>query len=149
VTIKAQAAGSLRVITAVKVKVAGVVRSCSSVKVMSGGTLRTVFSAPSSTLALSLNYSSLSVTGAASSLTSAIVTGTATGGTGPYTYAWTRTVDPGYATVTANSPAAASTSFTASGLISSEPDNATYRCTVTDSLGATAAADVALTFTRS
>lgn len=72
--------------------------------------------------------------------TSELVTVTAVGGTGPYTYAWTRL--SGSAAVFADSSTDASTTFSASICFGSR--SAVFRCTVTDSLSATAAVDVSV-----
>lgn len=67
-------------------------------------------------------------------VTTPSVTVTPTGGTGPYTYAWT--YDSGDSGFTANSAAAATTTFT--GSVASGADRvAVWKCTVTDSLAAT------------
>lgn len=65
---------------------------------------------------------------------------TPTGGTGPYTYAWTKAAGD---TLTVTSASAASTTFSANpagGTLSAQ-----YMCTVTDSLAATAAITVGVT----
>lgn len=77
---------------------------------------------------------------------SASATVTASGGTAPYTYAWTRI--SGATEITANSTTAATTSFNCTGLAAGEVNNAVFRCTVTDSVSATATADVSVQFTR-
>lgn len=54
-------------------------------------------------------------------------------------------------TLTVNSPTAATTTFTASGLLEGDSRDATYRCTVTDSTVGTpltATADVLITIER-
>lgn len=69
--------------------------------------------------------------GASHSVTSPPSTATASGGTGPYTYAWTFL--DGDAGITINSPAAAATSFTAT----LGPDgfkSADFRVTATDTV---------------
>jgi len=83
-----------------------------------------------------------------STATSASVTVTASGGTPPYTYAWTRV--SGASTITANSPTAATTTFSCTGLDPSEVNEAVFRCTVTDSAGSpgTATVDVSVRFER-
>lgn len=68
------------------------------------------------------------------------VTATPSGGTGPYTYAWTYVSGD---TFTVNSPAAASTTFSRS-LAVDDTFAGEYRVTVTDSLAATASAVVAV-----
>lgn len=73
------------------------------------------------------------------------VTVTPTGGTGPYTYAWTRL--SGSSSIYATSPTAATTTFHATIYIGPSR-TATFRCTVTDSLSATAVVDVPVTISR-
>lgn len=70
----------------------------------------------------------------------------ASGGTAPYTYAWTRI--SGAATITANSSTAATTSFNCTGLVAAEINEAVFRCTVTDSVAATDTVDVSVRFER-
>ena len=81
----------------------------------------------------------------ATSVTTNAVTVTAVGGTGPYTYAWTRL--SGSTAVDADSPTNATTTFTAivprDGVCT-----ATFRCTVTDSLGSTGTVNVVATLTH-
>lgn len=72
------------------------------------------------------------------SLTSSAVTGTAIGGTAPYTYAWTYVSGSSY---TINSPASAATTFT-TNLSATQLKSGVYRCTVTDAFLSTASADV-------
>ena len=77
----------------------------------------------------------------AGSVVSSTITGTPTGGTGPYTYAWTK--DSGD-TLTLSAALAASTTFS-STLTDDETKSAVYRLTVTDSLLATASATIGVT----
>lgn len=72
-------------------------------------------------------------------VTSNSVTATPVGGTGPYTYAWTWL--SGDSAVAANSPTSASTTFSAI-VPKWDSREATMRVTVTDSLSATATADI-------
>lgn len=74
-------------------------------------------------------------------VTSTTVTTTVTGGTGPYTYAWTRV--SGSSSVSANSPTASSTSFSAI-VGKNQVKTAFYKVVVTDSLAATAEAFVSV-----
>ena len=83
--------------------------------------------------------------GAASSLTTASVTGTPSGGTAPYTYSWAKQSG---GSITVNSPTAATSTFVASGLASGENRTAVYRLTVTDALSATAYADLTVEIQR-
>lgn len=72
-------------------------------------------------------------------VTSNSVTATPTGGVGPYTFSWARIT--GSSAPQANSPTSATTSWSAN-LGKNQVGDATWRCTVTDSLFATAFADV-------
>jgi hypothetical protein len=65
---------------------------------------------------------------------------TASGGTGPYTYAWTRI--SGSALITANNPSSGTTLF--SGTIEVGVTTATFRVTATDAVLATATTDVSV-----
>ena len=90
---------------------------------------------------ISPDYSYTSRTGAGA-ISSGTVTGTALGGTSPYTYAWAYVSGNSY---TISSAATASTQFSTS-LSGGFYKSGTYRCTVTDNLGVTAYADVGVDF---
>lgn len=77
-------------------------------------------------------------------ITSSTAYATPTGGTSPYTYAWTKV---GGDTMTATNPTSASTAFRL-GVGPGDSKSATYRCTVTDSLGQTASGTVNITLTN-
>ena len=77
----------------------------------------------------------------AGTVTTGSVTVTASGGTGPYIYAWTNVSGD---TFTVTSPTAATTTFSITVAVE-EVKLAQYRCTVTDSLAATYAVDVSVT----
>lgn len=95
-----------------------------------------------SPLSVSLSPTSLYTTRVGNgSVTSAAVTATASGGTG-YTYAWTLISGNSY---TINSPAAAATTFTTTVSVGFFKSGV-YRCTVTDSLGRTAYAEITVEF---
>ncbi len=98
------------------------------------------------TLLATVNPSSVSKTDPAASITTAGVTVTATGGTSPYTYAWTR--QSGSTNIAADSASAATTTFTGTSLVSGTTYNAVFRCTVTDNAAATATVDVSVTIVR-
>lgn len=68
------------------------------------------------------------------------------GGTGPYTYAWTVASHDSGLTPTATSPTFANTSFRQSGLSPGEVYFATFRCLVTDATGATGMCTASATF---
>lgn len=72
------------------------------------------------------------------SLTSAVDTATASNGVPGYTYAWTYVSGNSF---TISAPSSAATVFSTT-LPGSMYRSGTYRCTVTDSLGATARGDV-------
>lgn len=74
-------------------------------------------------------------------VTSSACTATASGGTGPYTYAWTYV--SGSSAISADSPTGASTTFTAN-VSKNGSKSAVWKVTVTDSLSATASANVSI-----
>lgn len=80
------------------------------------------------------------------SATSAAATVTATGGTPPYSYAWTRI--SGSTDISATSASAASTTFDVVSMSDGATKSAIFRCTVTDDVAATATIDVSVEFTR-
>lgn len=94
----------------------------------------------STTLNATASPSSLSTSGTGTPLTTASTTVTPTGGTSPYTYAWTRI--SGSTSITANTASAASTTFTGASLASGTTYSAVFRCTVTDNVAATKTVDV-------
>lgn len=87
--------------------------------------------------------------GAGSSFTTETFTAVATGGTAPYTYAWTRISGGPRWNAAADSPATAASTFSGTGFISGLPATGVYRMTVTDALLATDTADVTVTYERS
>lgn len=105
-----------------------------------------VFWDPSGTVSFSVTISP-TVTGG-SSYTSIVVTGsvtaTATGGTGPYSYAWslgdfTNTTPP-----SVTSPSSATTTFQQTNVAVDDTDSATFTVTATDSLANTATASISV-----
>lgn len=78
--------------------------------------------------------------------TTGTVTNTPAGGASPYTYAWTFDSSDGGISIT--SPTSAATTFVGNTMDPGTTRNAIARCTVTDSLGATAYALVAMTLVR-
>ena len=70
------------------------------------------------------------------------VTVTASGGTGPYTYAWAK--KSGIGTITATDATSASTTFSGS-LLAEQTRNHIWTCTVTDDVAATTTVDVSVT----
>lgn len=96
--------------------------------------------APPITLAVTPSVSGAGSSFGTISITSGVATATPTGGTGPYTYAWTKVAGD---TLTVTSPNSASTTFRA-GIGPSDSRSATYRCTVTDKNGLTASGNVSI-----
>ena len=100
----------------------------------------------SSVLGASAVPTSIEKTDTTASITTASTTVTASGGTSPYTYAWTR--NSGSTAISANSASAATTTFTGSSLASGTTYSAVFRCTVTDNAAATKTVDVNVSITR-
>lgn len=81
-----------------------------------------------------------SVRSGGGSLTSSVSAGVASGGTAPYSYAWTYVSGDVF---TINSPSSNSTTFTTT-LIAGQTKTGVYRLTVTDSVAATVSATVTI-----
>lgn len=134
-----------RTISDVAVRDGGnVLRDLSEIRVRdSNNTLRLVWSlAPPMAASASPEtvYGSTLGTGTATTNSTTV---TPSGGTPPYTYAWTLlSRDNLSADPTANSPTAATTTFTQTSIGIGESYSATWRCTVTDDDANTATADV-------
>jgi len=137
-----------RTVTAMKVIDGGAVdRTITQMRVIdANGTDRLVYSTSAALSAANAPSPATGGTLGTGTAISATVTCTPTGGTGPYTYAWTRISYTSATAPTINSAATAATGFTQTGLGPAESESAVFRCTVTDSLAATATADVTVTF---
>lgn len=141
--LKAQDAGTLRTITRGYARLAGVTRTLKTAKVMDGGVLRTVaiFASPLSLTAspagAANTYESFGMP-LPQTLTTDLITAIPAGGLAPFTYAWAYLSGDVFSV---SHPTGAGTyfnyTFNAFGFRS-----ATYRCTVTDSVGSTATVDV-------
>lgn len=97
-------------------------------------------------LSATVNPGSVSSSTGAANQTTASVTVTATGGTSPYTYAWTWF--SGGSSITITSATSASTTFSTTGLAESATRSGVARCTVTDNVSATYTIDVDVQITR-
>lgn len=95
--------------------------------------------------ALSVAISPTTASATGSTVTTNSVTATPTGGLGPFTYAWTLVSNSGVTSPAITSPSTAATRFTGSPT-DGHSGTATFRCTVTDSLGTVATADVEATW---
>jgi hypothetical protein len=140
------AGGTLQTIASMKVLDGGTLRTLRTVKVMDadGVTLRTVavFATPlTGVQALPLI---VEATGAGSLVTSSIAMAVPTGGLSPFTYSWVRLTG----TASANSPAAAVTTFTSAALSPGQSSTSTFRVTVTDSIGADETTDISVILGR-
>lgn len=135
------AAGTLRTITRLRMRdTAGILRTIQQVRMRDEtGVLRTVFQY----LSLDVNTTSAfgSSSGAASAgvVVSSSVTGTVSGGTAPYVYAWER-ID-GSAGISADTPAVATSTFSATVNEATGGMFANFRLKVTDANGAEAYSD--------
>jgi hypothetical protein len=98
------------------------------------------------TLGAAAAPSAISKTDSTSSITTVSTTVTPTGGTAPYTYAWTRI--SGSTLITANSASSATTTFTGTPLVNNTTYDAVFRCTVTDNVAATKTVDVSVSIRR-
>lgn len=74
-------------------------------------------------------------------VTTDAATAVGSGGTAPYTYAWSLVTHSAVTPPTADTASAASTTFTQTGIAPSTVEDATWICTVTDALSNTADSD--------
>jgi len=132
------ASGAWRTITGAEAYVGGQWRTILSAEVYKGGAWRTVgsFIQP---LTLSISPASISKGGSGPIVTYSSAVATPSGGSGPYTYLWE---------VTSGGPfsfgSATSGTTTVSADVSVSDKTGTIRCTVTDSLGATANSSISV-----
>ena len=122
-------------------------RVIKAIKVYQGGAWRDVanFTAGQGAITLALSPTSISKSGRTSTVNTANVTATPTGGQAPYTYAW---VKQSGGDITALNPANAITGFRAAGLAVDETRTAVFRCTATDNLGSSDSEDITVSITR-
>lgn len=145
-TVKVKSGGAVQTASAISIKIAGVMRAVRTIRVMHGAALRTVYSTTSALTASASPASVFGVTASTPCVTDS-TTMTPSGGTSPYTYSWALVSFSGGNTPTVTSSTLASTTFQQAKLGGADESNtAIFRCTVTDSLGATATADVSASF---
>lgn len=138
--VRIMTSGGLRTIQRLRVMHFGQLRTVKTLKVMDNGSLRLVGNFYSDVVA-SISPSSAYGTSTGGLATTNSVTASASGGLFPYTYSWSRISNDNPGTPFAVNPSLATTTFR--GM----PDGkATFRVTVTDSLGTQATADVVASF---
>lgn len=113
---------------------------------MPGGGDYLVFDADSGAGSLSLSINPVSAIGASgvggpTNVSTNSVTVTASGGTGPYSYAWTL-FEAALGTWSISTPSERTTRFVAQNLSESSSGSATFRCTVTDARGRTGSVNI-------
>lgn len=143
-TTKVRVGGAWKDISGGSVRVSGSWRRLTAIKAYFDSAWRTV-AVFADSLSLSLSASSISRTGANSTVTSAAVLATPTGGSSPFTYAWAKQSG---GLISATNPTSAQTTFRATNMTDQEERSAVFRCTCTDAYGSTATADVTVTLTR-
>jgi hypothetical protein len=135
---------TLRTVTQLRLQDAGgTLRTITRVRIRDqNNVLRTVYDpGGASSFVVNLDFANRYGFSNTGTITTNTVTATPSGGTGPYTYAWTLISHDGPVNPTATSAATAATAFTQTAVGPGEIYSAVFRCTVTDSLAATATAD--------
>lgn len=134
--------GAWREIDSGRVYVGGAWKRLVEARAYVGGAWKTVATfTPPLSAAITPSVVAGSVTGAGTA-TSNAATATPTGGGAPYTYSWARV---GGVSGSPNSPTSATTTFSKT-LGNGDETSELFRCTVTDSFGTTATADIIVTF---
>lgn len=138
--------GSFRTVTQPYAKAGGAWRTCTAVYAKSGGSWRQVWAPAGPALSANLSPGSVSGSGTGNGpLTTDSCTCTPSGGTAPYSYAWTYSSGDG--AISADSGSAASTTFSVSGT-AQETKTGAWHCHVTDSVaGSTNTGDVSIALT--
>lgn len=141
-TINLKIGTTWKVVATPSVKIGGAWKTVTYIGVKVGGQWKTAYgSTTPPPPALDVNMQNATVSGSrsnAGSVTSSAAVAVASGGTSPYTYAWTKVSGD---TFTVTSPTAASTTFSTS-LTNGQTKSGVYRCTATDAASATAYDDV-------
>lgn len=143
------ATSTLRTITRIRARDASnTLRTITRIRARDANNVLRVVYDTTGASSFSLSASRLTVGGKGNGVATTVSTTiTPTGGTAPYTHAWTLITSTNGTDPTANSPAAATTTFTQTNIAADDADTATFRDTVTDSASNTATIDIACTFT--
>lgn len=141
--------------SALKIFSGGAWRDIKAIKLFADGEWRDVgnFTTPAEegggggggTLVISVSNTTVNKSGTNQSILTGNVTTTPSGGLAPYTYAWAKLSGD---SISAVSPASATTQFRATTMAELEVRTATFRVTCTDSLGSSDTEDVSVTITR-
>lgn len=147
-TLSVKVSGAWKAVSALSIKKSGAWKLVSAVWIKEDGVWKLAFGAGGAPATLNATMQNGTVSGSrsdAGSVTSSSAVVLPTGGTPAYTYNWTRVSGDTYTITTAT---AANTTFSTT-LTNGQTKSGVYRCTVTDSLGATATADVTVNMTSS
>lgn len=140
--IRVRTSSGLQAIASITVRATDGLKDIAKASFRDASALKRFFTA-SGTVAVAASPSfATGATAGFSTVTTNSVTVTATGGNEPYVYAWTLLSDDG-GSWGAVSPASATTVFACGDVLDGEQFTATFRCTVTDTFGATGTVDVA------